>query len=106
MTDFQIGFQLSYGAIAGICFIYPGIKRLMECRTAILEKIWSTVALSLSCQAATAPLVLLYFGTFPKYFLITNFASIPLTSASIYLTPVALMPMQASSRRLEKLLPR
>lgn len=90
-APFQIGFQLSYGAMAGICFIYPGIKRLLECRTAIMEKIWNTVALSLSCQAATAPLVLLYFGTFPKYFLITNFVAIPLTSASIYLAPAALI---------------
>ena len=88
-APFQIGFQLSYGAMAGICFIYPRLKQLLACRTAIMEKIWNTVALSLSCQAATAPLVLLYFGTFPKYFLITNFVAIPLTSASIYLTPAA-----------------
>ena len=90
-APFQIGFQLSYGAMAGICFIYPKLKQILACRTAIMEKIWNTVALSLSCQAATAPLVLLYFGTFPKYFLITNFVAIPLTSASIYLTPAALI---------------
>lgn len=90
-APFQIGFQLSYGAMAGICFIYPRLKKLLECRTAIMEKVWNTVAMSLSCQAATAPLVLLYFGTFPRYFLITNFVAIPLTSASIYLTPAALI---------------
>ena len=90
-APFQIGFQLSYGAMASICFIYPHLKALLECRTAIMEKVWSVTALSISCQAATAPLVLLYFGTFPRYFMITNFIAIPLTSAAIYLTPIALI---------------
>lgn len=90
-APFQIGFQLSYGAMAAICFIFPAVKGLLECRSALMEKVWNTVALSLSCQAATAPLVLLYFGTFPKYFMITNFVAIPLTASAIYLTPVALI---------------
>lgn len=90
-APFQIGFQLSYGAMAGICFIYPRIKSLLECRSALMEKLWSTLALSLACQAATAPLVWLYFSSFPKYFMITNLAAIPLTSAAMYLTPLALI---------------
>ena len=90
-APFQIGFQLSYGAMTAICFIYPRVKSLLECRTAIMEKVWNVTALSISCQAATAPLVLLYFGTFPRYFIVTNFVAIPLTSASIYLTPIALI---------------
>ena len=90
-APFQIGFQLSYGAMAAICFIYPAVKSLLECRSALMEKVWNTVALSISCQAATAPLVWLYFGTFPRYFMITNFVAIPLTGASIYLAPIALV---------------
>ncbi len=90
-APFQIGFQLSFGAMAAICFIYPRVKSLLECRTAIMDKVWNVTALSISCQAATAPLVLFYFGTFPKYFMVTNFVAIPLTSASIYLTPIALI---------------
>lgn len=90
-APFQIGFQLSYGAMAGIGVIYPRLKTILECRSALLEKIWNTVALSLSCQAATAPLVALYFGTFPRFFMITNFVAIPLTSAAIYLSPMALI---------------
>lgn len=90
-APFQIGFQLSFSAMAAICFVYPRVKALLQCRTAIMEKVWNVTALSISCQAATAPLVLLYFGTFPKYFMVTNFVAIPLTSASIYLTPIALI---------------
>ena len=77
--------------MAGIGIIYPKMKRILICRTPLMEKVWNTTALSLSCQAATAPLVWLYFGTFPRYFLITNFVAIPLTSAAIYLTPLALI---------------
>ena len=90
-APFQIGFQLSYGAMAGIGVIYPRLKGILDCRGAAMEKIWNTTALSLSCQAATAPLVWIYFGSFPRYFLITNFVAIPLTSAAIYLTPLALV---------------
>ncbi|MBQ9583434.1 MAG: ComEC/Rec2 family competence protein [Bacteroidales bacterium] len=90
-APFKIGFQLSYGAMAGIGIIYPRLKTILDCRSALLEKIWSMVALSLSCQAVTAPLVWLYFGSFPRYFMITNFVAIPLTSAAIYLTPLALI---------------
>lgn len=90
-APFQIGFQLSYGAMAGIGLIYPRLNALLECRSAVMEKIWNTIALSLSCQAATAPLVWLYFGTFPRYFLITNFIAIPLTSAALYLTPLTMV---------------
>ncbi|MBQ3659971.1 MAG: ComEC/Rec2 family competence protein, partial [Bacteroidales bacterium] len=79
------------GAMAGIGIIYPRLKTILDCRSALLEKIWSMVALSLSCQAVTAPLVWLYFGSFPRYFMITNFVAIPLTSAAIYLTPLALI---------------
>lgn len=90
-APFQIGFQLSYGAMAAIHLIFPRVNRLMECRSSIMQKIWNTLSLSISCQIFTAPLVWLYFGTFPKYFMITNLLAIPLTSLCIYLTPVALI---------------
>ena len=76
-APFQIGFQLSYGAMAGIGLIYPWLKNILECRSAMMEKLWNTTALSLSCQAATAPLVWL--------------VAIPITSAAIYLTPLTLI---------------
>ena len=77
--------------LSTLCFIYPRIKSLLECRSTLMEKLWSTLAVSLACQAATAPLVWLYFSSFPKYFMITNLAAIPLTSAAMYLTPLALI---------------
>lgn len=70
----EVGFQLSYLAMAGIVFIWP------EMRTWMSSRIWDALALSISCQMFTAPLTLLYFGTFPKYFLITNLVAAPLMS--------------------------
>ncbi len=90
-APFQIGFQLSYGAMFAIYWIFPRLHALLECRSSIMEKLWSTISLSISCQIMTSPLVLLYFGNFPRYFMVTNFVAIPLTSIAIYLAPAALI---------------
>lgn len=87
-APFAIGFQLSFGAMASIRWIYPYLKRLLNCRTAIMGYIWNCVALSISCQIATTPLAYFYFGTFPKFFMITNLTATPLASAIICMAPV------------------
>ena len=51
-----------------------------------MRKIWEGAALSISCQAFTAPLVWYRFHTFPKYFIITNLTALPLTSAVMVLS--------------------
>lgn len=50
------------------------------------RKIWDAAALTISCQVFTGPLVWWKFGTFPKYFLLTNLLSLPLTSAVMLLS--------------------
>lgn len=67
-----IGFQLSYLAMVGIVFVWPHIRAWMDSR------IWQALSLSISCQLFTAPLTLIYFHTFPKYFMITNLIAAPL----------------------------
>ncbi|MBP5211032.1 MAG: ComEC/Rec2 family competence protein, partial [Bacteroidales bacterium] len=89
-APFQIGFQLSYSAVTAICFLYPRMKGLLRVRSALMEYIWNGLSLSICCQAATAPLAYLYFGTFPRYFMITNLAAIPITGIVMYTIPVAL----------------
>lgn len=110
-TVTSVGFQLSYLAMTGIYLLYGPLDGLWEmsfgnraCRgdtgtekTTVTEgkfkymyiplrKIWSMCSLSVSCQIATAPAVLLYFGTFPQYFLITNLLCIPLSNIVIVLS--------------------
>lgn len=89
-APFGIGFQLSFSAVTGIYFLFPKIKAALNCRSALLGYIWNTLALSISCQAATAPLAYLYFGSFPKYFMVTNLLAIPLSSAAMWLLPITI----------------
>lgn len=85
---FDVGFQLSYSAVAGIIYIYPviydswSLKR-GKWQKAILQ-IWSLCCISVSCQIATLPFAWYYFHTAPHYFLITNMAAVPLVPLCIY----------------------
>lgn len=68
--------------------------RARRCRTSWMKtivsaaprKIWDAAALTISCQVFTGPLAWWKFGTFPKYFLLTNLLSLPLTSAVMLLS--------------------
>lgn len=71
-----LSFQLSYLACIGIICIYPKLQSWFS-GTGITLKIWQSTALSLSCQACTAPLVWWRFKSLPKYFLLTNLLSLP-----------------------------
>ncbi len=107
----SIGFQLSYLAMSGIFLLYKPLDGLWEmygdratdngtCEETghrltgtlmdSLRHIWSLCALSIACQVFTAPAVLLYFGTFPQYFLITNLLCIPLSNIIIVLSIIIL----------------
>ena len=93
----SIGFQLSYLACAGIYFVYPYVKDwyVLPFRAILksendsitssswsepMRKIWELIALSTVCQLFTLPATWHYFGSFPKYFIITNLIAIPLSS--------------------------
>ena len=81
----SLGFQLSYLAVTGIVLLYPSLKTWLpqKLNRGAARLIWNSAALSLSCQVFTAPLVFLRFGTFPKYFLLTNLLALPLTTALV-----------------------
>lgn len=85
----DVGFQLSYLAMAGILYLNPLLQRWFPADASKwnpAKHIWNSAALSISCQAFTAPAAWHYFGTFPKYFLLTNLFSLPLTSAVMALS--------------------
>ena len=74
--------------------IDKGWCRARRCQTSWMKtivsaaprKIWDAAALTISCQVFTGPLAWWKFGTFPKYFLLTNLLSLPLTSAVMLLS--------------------
>lgn len=74
----SVGFQLSYLAMLGILVVYPRLKAFYPSGRGVMALLWNSMALSLSCQLFTAPLVWLRFRTFPSFFLITNLVSLPL----------------------------
>lgn len=84
------GFQLSYLAMLGIFTCYPILRDFypkaggkIASRLDLPGRIWNSAALSISCQLFTAPLAAVLFGTFPKYFLLTNLIALPLTELLI-----------------------
>lgn len=86
----DVGFQLSYAAMAGIAYIYPRLKKLWPEKNEyegivrrILRWIWNSASMSIACQITTGPIAWIYFGTFPQYFLLTNLMAIPLVSIII-----------------------
>lgn len=84
----DVGFQLSYAAMAGIAYIYPHLKKLWpESNAGMVRKglkwAWNSSALSIACQVTTGPLAWIYFGTFPQYFLLTNLIALPLVGMII-----------------------
>ena len=82
----SIAFQLSYLAMIGIILINPWIDRIYPQvqGPSPMRRIWSAVSVTLSCQVTTAPLVWVKFGTFPRYFLLTNLLALPLTELLMF----------------------
>lgn len=74
---FNIGFQLSFLAVAGIVYLYPRCYQLITVPTWIGNHIWQLTCVSVAAQIATFPLSLYYFHQFPSYFLFTNLVVIP-----------------------------
>lgn len=69
---FDIGFQLSYGAMMGIFIFFDRVQALVKVRGYILRKAWEGTALGISAQMFTIPIVLYHFHQFPNYFWLTN----------------------------------
>ena len=93
----EVGFQLSYLAMLGIAVLmprmqawYPAPQTRLE-RADPMRRIWNAAALTISCQAFTAPLVWLRFHTFPRHFLLTNLLALPLGSGVMLLSVTLLI---------------
>ncbi|MCQ2175197.1 MAG: ComEC/Rec2 family competence protein [Bacteroidales bacterium] len=88
----SVGFQLSYLAMAGIFLLGIPMQKWFPQgrRTGILKKIWDASAISISCQAFTAPLSWYYFHSFPRHFLLANILALPVTEVAILLSIITI----------------
>lgn len=88
---FDVGFQLSFCAVAAILLMYPRLYRQLPVTNRFVKKVWALLAVSLVAQVGTVPLVLLYFSRFSTHFLLTNLLVIPLVSFIMYAAVLLLL---------------
>lgn len=85
---FDVSFQLSFASVFAILLFMPLFESLLtpdfHFRRPMLGRLWSLGAVSLAAQLGTAPLTAYYFGSFPTYFLLTNYIAIPAATVILY----------------------
>ncbi|MCD8165584.1 MAG: ComEC family competence protein [Bacteroides sp.] len=82
---FDVGFQLSFAAVAAILLLYPRLEKCIQSSSRIIRYLWSLIAVSLAAQIGTLPLILFYFSRFSSYFLLTNLLIVLPASCLLYL---------------------
>ena len=80
----DIGFQLTYLAVLSIMIYYKPILNLFEFKNKIALGIWTSIAVCLSAQILTFPIIIFYFKQFPVLFLFTNLGVVGLSSLILY----------------------
>jgi competence protein ComEC len=97
----DVGFQLSYLAVAGIVYLHPRLYRWFDFKHRLPDKLWEMTCVSLAAQIAVFPLTLFYFHQFPTYFLLANLLVIPVSTVVLYggllLMAVAWVPYVSSA---------
>lgn len=109
---FDVGFQMSFSAVAAILLLMPGLWSLCPFGNRFLRWVYGLLAVSLAAQVGAAPLVAFYFGRFSVHFLLTNLWVIPLVSLVLYVAvgvllltpfPVLQQPLAEGLRVLVRL---
>ncbi|MFT4071345.1 MAG: ComEC/Rec2 family competence protein [Dysgonamonadaceae bacterium] len=90
MDVYDVGFQLSFGAVLSIVYFLPVVLKWLHVKNRLLKWAWELAAVSLAVQIGTFPLCLYYFGTFPMYFFIANLLAIPFSTFIIYASVIVL----------------
>ncbi|MDR1436713.1 MAG: ComEC family competence protein [Candidatus Symbiothrix sp.] len=88
---FDIGFQLSFLAVASILIVNPYLVELYSSGNRIINYLWELVCVSFSAQIGVLPLSLYYFHQFPLLFLVTNLLLIPLSGILMAAIPFSLL---------------
>lgn len=69
----QAGFLLSFGAVLGICFVYPVLQSVFQ----VKKKTIQSILFSLSISLITYPISVHFFYEYPLYSILLNFIVIP-----------------------------
>lgn len=79
---FHLGFWLSYLAVWGIAFFSSFFNS--HDKNCILQWFKQNLAISISAQLATLPILVGFLGNFPCLFLITNLVTLPISVIATY----------------------
>ncbi len=74
LQAWQAGFLLSFGAVAGICVVYPILQSVIQAK----RKWTQTILFSLSLTLVTYPISVHFFYEYSVYSMMLNFIVIPL----------------------------
>lgn len=88
---FDVGFQLSFVAVLSILLFYPLIYACIPIKNRLGRLVWGTMAVTISAQLGTSPLVIYYFSKVSACFLLTNLAASVLVPLIIYLAVLMIL---------------
>jgi competence protein ComEC len=81
----DIGFQLSYAAVAGLLIYNRAVTSIYRPENGILVHFWASISTSISAQILTTPLVLVHFHQFPLLFILSNLVAVPVSGIILIL---------------------
>lgn len=92
-TLFNVGFQLSYLAVCGIVYFYPLLyNRIKTLKNSLLKWALQVIAITISAQIFTLPIVIYNFHQFPVYFIISNLI-VSAFAPFLFIGGIALLPL-------------
>jgi len=93
---YDVGFQLSFTAVAGIVYFQPRIYASLYVKNKILDYLWQITAVGIAAQLATFPIGIYYFHSLPTLFILTGLFVVPFAYI-ILITSLALFTFSAFS---------
>jgi ComEC/Rec2-related protein len=97
LLRYDIGFQLSFAATAGILLTLPFFRRIRLGSGALGTWLGDTVFMTMAAEAFVAPLVLYHFHTFSAVSLAANFFVLPLVPFAMFFSFAAALSVPVSS---------
>jgi competence protein ComEC len=82
LSLFDIGFQLSFAAVWGLCYLVPLLSSWLAWLPGWIRL---TAAATTSAQLATAPILIWHFHTFPAVGFLANLVIVPLATVLLFL---------------------
>lgn len=80
----DVGFQLSYSAVFSIVLFSQSITNWFYFTNKVVKGIWNLMAVTISAQILTMPLILYHFHQFPVLFLFANLLAVPFSGLILY----------------------